>query len=324
MYYLAKNENVSEKEIRDVKEIEGVEGVGYEMMGKGYLALKRKKNPMDILYLNDTMQSIQYKLASGKWFDSTSKKCEVILSGDFSRKYKAGDTIVFYTEKQERKKAAIVGKLQNPSFLMMLDYTGLGNSMTFKDMLVQKRNMILTNNIDLLCENGREYPSLALVVKLKDNNKETISQLHKHGQLIPFGEISENSEIHQKELRKYVFPLFVPQLVIVIFCIICTTLIQVHKSKGILRILRECGASKLKIICIVTTQNTINIACSAIAYVFMIKFLNWKNHEAYRLNMVFSIIFILFMVFTTAFVSILCVKKRFCIFKGEERHADIT
>ena len=93
MYYISNCVNESQdvntltKKCRDIQGRYGIE-VGYELQGNAQL----NGEYVTVIYVNDTMEKIRYKLKYGMWFEG-KKKQQFILGYDWNRKYKIGDII---------------------------------------------------------------------------------------------------------------------------------------------------------------------------------------------------------------------------------------
>ena len=149
MYYISNCVNESQdvntltKKCRDIQGRYGIE-VGYELQGNAKLSGEY----VTVIYVNDTMEKIRYKLKYGMWFEG-KKKQQFILGYDWNRKYKIGDIIKITLSTGTQVKGKVSGILKKDFVFAKLNSGG--KQMDYQLMLEKMdNNCLITNSKEMV------------------------------------------------------------------------------------------------------------------------------------------------------------------------------
>ena len=164
MYYISNCVNESQdvntltKKCRDIQGRYGIE-VGYELQGNAKLSGEY----VTVIYVNDTMEKIRYKLKYGMWFEG-KKKQQFILGYDWNRKYKIGDIIKITLSTGTQVKGKVSGILKKDFVFAKLNSGG--KQMDYQLMLEKMdNNCLITNSKEMAKSITGKVSIISLIAK---------------------------------------------------------------------------------------------------------------------------------------------------------------
>ena len=256
---------------------EGVLDVGYQLED-GVILEKDTSITIPCLYLNDTMQMVEYNLKEGRWFSTSNnanEHCEIIIGGNISGDYEVGEVISMYSARLVNQKvtyktiqAEIVGKLDIPAMAIDLGY--LSNKPQYINLFKKYGNVVLTNSDEVIkYDTIVKYPLSSIVVHLDETCD--ISQLSHQGQLISFHSIADNSLHALKDNITNKLPSILSIFLIVFLSITGTTFINIFKSMKYISIFYLNGMSKNWCAVLVIFHNMISLFVGLILSILLSK-----------------------------------------------------
>lgn len=186
--------------VDDISSIKGVSGVGYQME-EAFLAGRNEDVIVPAFILNKDMADIPYPLSQGQWFDNTDSsggQTQVILGGEISGFYETDEIITLYrrtvtdgTVRYVPIEAKVIGKMRAPSFALSLNFASTQPEYT--NMFEPYPNLILTNDLSLICQDDIRFPLMSLLVFAEqDADVQAVKEeLRRYGQPFDFHEIDE-------------------------------------------------------------------------------------------------------------------------------------
>lgn len=186
--------------VDDISSIKGVSGVGYQME-EAFLAGRNEDVIVPAFILNKDMADIPYPLSQGQWFDNTDSsggQTQVILGGEISGFYETDEIITLYrrtvtdgTVQYVPIEAKVIGKMRAPSFALSLNFASTQPEYT--NMFEPYPNLILTNDLSLICPDDIRFPLMSLLVFAEqDADVQAVKEeLRRYGQPFDFHEIDE-------------------------------------------------------------------------------------------------------------------------------------
>ena len=244
-YYTGNNSSGSiENLLQELKNIEGVKEIGYNIQNQLILnKAGQSDKKITTVYLNDAMQKIVYSLKKGTWFSKYPYRDEVIIGGKIAKKYKVNQMIEVKTESGQLRKMKVIGILQEPERVMLLDW--MGERGTYQDSMVFRENIILTVDDSLVLGKSEIFSPCSLVIMLQKNvNKQTIQSLIQYGNLISFDEMKKNSREETKQEYQHIISIQVLYVCIVILGMVSAMFIYSKNNRQLFSIYQLLGMQK--------------------------------------------------------------------------------
>lgn len=246
-------------------------------IGVGYLLKDNAEidnETVELIYLNDIMSKISYKLDSGAWLNDYNKS-GVLLGYYWKGKYNIGDDIK--VKIQGKVVTCIVqGFLQKNAMLNRL--TTAGEQMDYQLMLEEISDKTIITNNELIVDNVSKSQSIiAAVVSGKYAN---VKEAFPNNKIISFDKIKDNSikQMNNKLSSSGVYSLMFMLLLINSFILIC--IVAYKRNMEMYKIYYTLGMRKVKIFCLAIINMFFNcgIALGSIGLIEII-FIKDSNSE---------------------------------------------
>ena len=243
MYYVSNCINESQhantlmKKCKRIQEEYGIE-VGYELQGNA----KLNGEHVTVIYVNDTMEKIQYNLKHGMWFEGEDKQ-QFILGYDWNGKYKIGDIIKITLSTGAQVKGKVQGILTKDSVFAKLNSGG--QQMDYQLMLEEiDNNCIITNSKEVSKSLMGKVSIISLIAK---GNEQDVKKAFSDYDITSFEEIRRNSgnEMKEKLSTSGIYILMFGVLIINSFILISAMVY--HLNLELYRVYYALGMSKKKI-----------------------------------------------------------------------------
>lgn len=263
--------------VEELNQNDAISDVGYQLEDGVYIRGKDNQ-VIPYIYLNPTMQEIQYPLKSGTWFnDSTSENLiQIVIGGDIGRSYKVGEIIqVLDAVKVDNKieyrqiSAEVIGILKDPSYVINLGVSA--SRPTYSNLYDEYKNIILSNSDVVIDYDGIvRYPLGSVTVKLaEDADPNSISR---YGQLFNFSDIEENSRTSYYNNIMDKLPSVLITVTAVVFGLIGTTYLYVCRFMKTITIYFLTGMSKKKCQFFISSNHLISLFVALIVSVLLVTF----------------------------------------------------
>lgn len=243
MYYISNCVNESQdvntltKKCRDIQDKYGIE-VGYELQGNA----KLNGEYVTVIYVNDTMEKIRYKLKYGMWFEGKEKQ-QFILGYDWNRKYKIGDIIKITLSTCTQVKGKVSGILKKDFVFAKLNSGG--KQMDYQLMLEKMdNNCLITNSKEMAKSITGKVSIISLIAK---GNEQDIRKAFSNYDITSFEEVKRNSsnEMREKLSTSGIYILMFGVLIINSFVLISAMIYNLNLE--IYKVCYALGMSKKKI-----------------------------------------------------------------------------
>lgn len=251
--------------------------VGYQLEDGVYIK-DEDDQVIPYIYLNSTMQEIEYPLKKGEWFSKSTKddRIQIVIGGEIGKRYKVGETIrlldaIKIDNKIEYREidAEIIGILKDPSYVINLGVSA--SRPTYNNLYDEYQNVILSNSDIVIDYVGVvRYPLGSVTVKLDDDaDKDSIT---KYGQLFSFNDIEENSKTSYFKNIMNKLPSVLIIIAAVIFGLVGTTYLYVYRYMKTTTIYYLTGLSKKKCQYLITSNNLISLIVAVIVSILLLLF----------------------------------------------------
>ncbi|MBQ2884474.1 MAG: hypothetical protein IJE43_11995 [Alphaproteobacteria bacterium] len=251
--------------------------VGYQLEDGVYIK-DEDDQVIPYIYLNSTMQEIEYPLKKGEWFSKSTKddRIQIVIGGEIGKRYKVGETIrlldaIKIDNKIEYREidAEIIGILKDPSYVINLGVSA--SRPTYNNLYDEYQNVILSNSDIVIDYDGVvRYPLGSVTVKLDDDaDKDSIT---KYGQLFSFNDIEENSKTSYFKNIMNKLPSVLIIIAAVVFGLVGTTYLYVYRYMKTTTIYYLTGLSKKKCQYLITSNNLISLIVAVIVSILLLLF----------------------------------------------------